>query len=166
MAGLSEREKQAIQNFEMISKGESKIRIVLGSILFCFSLLGYFYGVSNATIISCGLLSFLLGAGIAVVRTGIESQWGCIVKGHWKPDGPKTRKAPTEFAIKKRKEFFANVFQSLFSGIILALVLQIITRLFVVDTGYNVEYLTADLLSCTYYGLGSLLLVFVLGAMA
>lgn len=150
----------------MISRGESKIRKWIGSALFIFTLALFFYKASYGSVISCGLFSFGLGAGICVVRTGLESQWGCIVKLHWKPDGPKTRSAPIEFAKEKRKQFFANIFQSLFAGMILALLIQIITQIFYLQASYNLEYFISDVISCIYYGIGGIILVFVLGYIA
>lgn len=71
---FSAREQEAIKNFEMISRGESKIRKWIGSALFIFTLALFFYKASYGSVISCGLFSFGLGAGICVVRTGLESQ--------------------------------------------------------------------------------------------
>ena len=69
------REKEAYNSFEMISHAEAKIRIIFGALTFFITLGFYLFGlIGSSVFISTGLLSFGLGAGITVYRSGIESQ--------------------------------------------------------------------------------------------
>ena len=88
------------------------------------------------------------------------------MKGKWKPDGPKTRKAPADFVKRKRKQFLTNIFQSLILGNILALALQAFAKIFVFGTQYNLEIFILDLYSCAIYSGGGLVLTLVLSLLS
>lgn len=71
------REGLAFSKFEMISTLESKIRIIIGSLILfvsLFSFVGTVFGYFNSLSISSGFWSIFFGAGIMLIRMGKQSQ--------------------------------------------------------------------------------------------
>ena len=166
-------EKEAVAAFQMISPKEADIRVKVGTSLLLATLLGYptyvtLFQQQLATTFSipCGLLAFLVGAGVTVYRTGKESQWGCILNGKWNPDGkgPKSF-SNNDFVRRKRNQFLKNVVQSTILSIVVAVGLQTAARTYTSGI-VSTETITEDLVSSVVWSVGGLVLTLVLSFLA